>query len=225
MARTSLVLWLDSEDVSGELTDWADTRGAGLVLTAPNSARPVPVARSGGGVSLTSSMLASPPFAKSSNCTLVVACSLSTPAEWGTIFGHFNQGDDGKGGRWHDMDVQLRVNQRRQVSWHTAHDNDLVVLPMAPLAPLAPLDKGIVVYACTMQSTATKSTMRMDANGTVVSAELPRTITEGTAPIVLGSSWFNERSNAVIYELAYFHETLSPSECTSVAAWMRQRWK
>jgi hypothetical protein len=214
MTRTSLVLWLDCLDISagGTATWWKDTRGAGLTLSVPPP-NPAPVVNNG--VSLKGTMLASPDYQKSSNCTLVVACSVESPETWGTIFGQFRPGENAVG-RWHDQDVQLRVNDKGQVSWHTANDNEKVVLPLQP---------GIVVYACTMQSTATTSTMRMDVNGTVVSAVLGRTITEGTAPIVLGCSWVNEHSNAVIYELAYFNEALSPADCTAVASWMRQRWK
>ena len=217
MSRPSLVLWLDCMDMSGSgaswWKDWKDTRGAGLTLAVPKS-KPAPDAQRG--VNLKGTMLASPEFQKSSNCTLIVACSIESPDMWGTIFGHFKEGENAMGHRWHDQDVQLRVNDKRQVSWHTANDNERVALPLL---------SGIVVYACTMQSTATTSTMRMDVNGTVVSAELGRTITEGTAPIVVGGSWFNEHSNAVIYELAYFNEALSPAECTAVASWMRQQWK
>jgi type III secretory pathway component EscV len=101
------VLWLDSRKGyklkgSTEIVEWADARGAQYGIVEVQTDRmPMPTANEKG-IGFTSAMLISRQRpTKSANCTLLVACELSAPGEWGTIFGHFNRGTDADGVPWH----------------------------------------------------------------------------------------------------------------------------
>ena len=227
------VLWLDSrkgiaDNGTNEVLEWRDARGdAYESVSAAKERPPMPIVKSTG-VGLTSSMLVSRrSFPKSANCTLLLVCELPAPGAWGTIFGHFNSGADYDGVPWHSKDVQLRVTNDRRVSWHTSGDNTRATVPFDEIWPVGPTTAP-VVFACTMNSDATTSTMRIafataKTRGSRATT-VPRTIKDGSAPIVIGSSYANEFSHAVLYECVYFTETLAQADLERMTAELILKW-
>ncbi len=236
------VLWLDSRKGyklkgSTEIVEWADARGAQYGIVEVQTDRmPMPTAPTGTqkGIGFTSAMLLSRQrAAKSANCTLLVACELSAPGEWGTIFGHFNRGTDADGVPWHSKDVQLRVTNNKRVSWHTAGDNERATIAFDEIWPSSSSSasssgRGPVVFACTMVSDETSSTMRIEFETATTrgsrSTKLKRTMTDGDAPIVVGSSFANEYSNVVLYECVYYTTALSPTDLETKKQELLRQW-
>ena len=236
------VLWLDSRKGyklkgSTEIVEWTDARGAQYGIVEVQTDRmPMPTAPTGTqkGIGLTSAMLLSRQRpTKSANCTLLVACELSAPGEWGTIFGHFNRGSDADGVPWHSKDVQLRVTNNKRVSWHTAGDNERATIAFDEIWPSASSSssssgRGPVVFACTMVSDETSSTMRIEFETATTrgsrSTKLKRTMTDGDAPIVVGSSFANEYSNVVLYECVYYTTALSPTDLETKKQELVRQW-
>ena len=228
------VLWLDSrkgyklKGSSAEIVEWTDARGAQYGIVEVQTDRmPMPTANQTG-IGLTSAMLLSRQrIAKSANCTLLVACELSAPGEWGTIFGHFNRGSDTDGVPWHSKDVQLRATNNKRVSWHTAADNERATIAFDEIWP-AGQARGPVVFACTMVSDETSSAMRIEFETATTrgsrSTKLKRTMTDGEAPIVVGSSFANEYSNVVLYECVYYTTALSPTDLETQKQELVRRW-
>lgn len=230
------LVWLDSskgyklKGSSGtDVVEWSDVRGT-VIVEVETDRMPMPMVKDKG-IGFTSAMLLSRQrFAKSANCTLLVACELPAPGEWGTIFGHFNRGTDADGVPWHSKDVQLRVTNTKRVSWHTAGDNERATIAFDEIWPTsssAPT-RGPVVFACTMVSDETSSTMRIDFETATTrgsrSTRLKRSITDGEAPIVVGSSFANEYSNVVVYECLYYTSALSPTDLETQKSELVRRW-
>ena len=79
-----------------------------------------------------------------------------------------------------------------------------------------------------MVSDETSSTMRIEFETATTrgsrSTKLKRTMTDGDAPIVVGSSFANEYSNVVLYECVYYTTALSQTDLETKKQELVRQW-